>query len=109
MQITSGTDNSFSNVSPIRAAYSTESKNWTAAVPASGYYMFQIWGGNGGQGYGSNGGAGGSGGYVHGVAYLNAEEIIAVSIGANGADSSSSMAAEAEGNIPLLKSETRLF
>ena len=103
LQITSGTDNSFSNVSPIRAAYSTESKNWTAAVPASGYYMFQIWGGNGGQGYGRNGGAGGFGGYVHGVAYLNAEEIIAVSIGANGADSSSSKGGGGGGEYTSVK------
>lgn len=92
LQIKAGTDNNYSSVNPIRGVYGTEYDNWTAAVPESGYYMFQLWGGNGGKGNGENGGNGGAAGYVSGYVYLNADEIITVKIGANGVDAVSNRA-----------------
>lgn len=53
----------------------------------SGYYLIQVWGGNGGEGEKSlvaAGGAGGKGGYVSSYVYLEKNSTLSFTIGANG-------------------------
>lgn len=49
-----------------------------------GYYLFKVWGGNGGKGYADKAGAMGDAGYVYGVVYLDYGEVITYSVGGNG-------------------------
>lgn len=61
-------------------------------VPHSGYYLIQVWGGNGGKGGSGgallvgNGGAGGSGGFVSGYLFLEEGDELICETGADGAD-----------------------
>ena len=85
LEISSGTDSSYAEVSPLKIAYSSSQESLTAEAPASGYYMFQLWGGNGGKGNGSYGGAGGEGGYVCGIVHFEKGDVITATLGADGA------------------------
>lgn len=64
-------------------------------INKTGYYMIQVWGGNGGSGGRSStglisGGSGGSGGYVEKYVYLEAGDELSLTIGANGSNGSQS-------------------
>lgn len=106
LRVKTGTDTSYKNINPIRSPYSEEHANLTVIVPADGYYMIQLWGGNGGKGNGNNGGSGGSGGYVQGVVYLTAGETLTARIGKNGNDGSSSRSGGVGGQSTYMQIDT---
>ena len=63
-------------------------------IEVTGWYLLQLWGGNGGAGgnslFGSgSGGAGGSGGYIQGYVHLNKGDVVDIFMGVNGTDNSS--------------------
>ena len=63
------------------------SQNNYYTAPYSGYYLVELWGGNGANGTNTdycNGGTGGSGGYIYGKIYLNAGETLYYKLGGNG-------------------------
>ncbi len=80
----------------------TFTENGTFTALASGYYVVQTWGGNGGAGgtvkyvnragnttYTAIGGSGGTGGYIYAVVYLNKDEQLNITNGNKGADGES--------------------
>ena len=63
--------------------------NYEYSVQADGWYLIQIWGGDGGDGGGTSvydGGKGGAGGYVWGYCHLETGNIVTGLVGANGED-----------------------
>ena len=82
-----GTDYSREDVSTHTDTASTG--YFTATV--SGWYLVELWGGNGANGSDSNysaGGAGGNGGYLYGKVYLNKGETLYYTLGGNGSPTS---------------------
>mgnify|MGYP003299366201 CR=1 FL=1 len=66
-------------VNSVNFGYTGAVQNWT--VPESGYYKIEAWGA---QGVSYGGYAGGKGGYIHGVKYLTAGQVVQVYVGGQG-------------------------
>ncbi len=58
----------------------------------TGYYLVELWGGNGGRGnLNLTTGLAGTGGYVYGIVHLNYEDNIYITVGGNGASAGSNL------------------
>jgi len=75
----------------LRNVYETEQrefpKNDVVNVTSEGYYLLELWGGDGGKGGDAlvyKPGEGGNGGYVYGVVYLTAGQAVVFNVGSNG-------------------------
>ncbi len=65
----------------------TAARNGVFVVPQSGYYLMELWGGAGHDGYHttqSDGGVGGASGYVYGYRWLEEGQTLVYHIGSNG-------------------------
>ncbi|MBQ7293635.1 MAG: hypothetical protein IJW79_07840, partial [Clostridia bacterium] len=83
-------------------------------IEVTGWYLLQLWGGNGGDGgnslFGSgSGGTGGTGGYVQGYVHLDKGDVVDIVRGVNGTDNSSKWATAGGGGkhskAALIKSD----
>lgn len=91
-------DTSCHNIQPIKMTYDksgADQNKLRAVVPASGYYLFQLWGANGGKGQdysnflgilAGTGGAGGPGRQLTAYVHLEKGQVIEAEIGKNAED-----------------------
>ncbi|MBQ8219417.1 MAG: InlB B-repeat-containing protein, partial [Bacilli bacterium] len=62
----------------------SSAKSYTYTVPVTGYYLLEVWGGQGGVSSGAIGTYRGYGGYAKGIAKLNEGEILYIYVGGQG-------------------------